>query len=75
MRIKFNGGIGAVLCDGCSTIVYTGIETGEAGVPFDGTKETIRDNLDKLPKLHRHGNGYYCGACHDAMEERKNKRK
>ncbi len=75
MRIKLNSGIGAVLCDGCSKIVYNGIETARAGVQFDGTKETIRDNIDKLPKLHRHGNRYYCDGCHDGIEERKNKRK
>lgn len=71
MKIKFNSGIGAILCDGCSVIVYTGIDTENAGVPFDGTKETIRDNIDKLPRLHRHGNGYYCDTCHDGIEKRK----
>lgn len=75
MRIKLNGGVGAVLCDGCSIIVYTGIEIVDAGVFFNGTKAAINDNLDKLSKLHRHGSRCYCQACHDRIEERKTKKK
>lgn len=61
MRLKFNNGNGAVLCDRCSTIIYTGGELHNLGVKFD--KKDILKNKDLLSKISMVNGECLCNKC------------